>query len=81
MIPIFAVEAYLALVYRKWSVIFTVFRECYEAFVVFSFVQYLLAFLGGTLKAAEILRHRPQQHHIGPPRCVLPMWRMGPQFL
>jgi hypothetical protein len=49
--------------------------------VVFSLVQYLLAFLGGTIKAAEVLRHRKQQQHIGPPKCFLKPWKMGPEFL
>ena len=52
MVPIYAVEALLGLVVRDWSEILEVWRECYEAFTLFSFMQLMLSYL--TMDAATL---------------------------
>ena len=58
MVPIYSIEAYLGLVFRHYSLVFEFLRDWYEAFVVFSFVQLLLAYLGGPLELARKLREK-----------------------
>ena len=51
MVPTYAAEALAGLFAKNWSEFLEVARECYEAFVLFSFVQLLLAYL--SLSAPE----------------------------
>jgi len=56
MVPIYAVEAYIGLTIRHYSLILEFLRDCYEAFVIFSFLQLLLTYLGGPLSLAQEMR-------------------------
>ena len=45
-VPIYALNCWMALRFKDISLYFDVFRESYEAFVVYSFVKYLMTYLG-----------------------------------
>ena len=47
MVPIYATQAWLGLRFIEASFAFTCMRELYEALVIFTFMQFLLAYLGG----------------------------------
>jgi Organic solute transporter Ostalpha len=52
-------------------------RECYEAYVIYNFMSYLLVFLRMEHENLEYeLEQKTQVVHL-PPICCLPPWKMG----
>ena len=41
-------------------------RECYEAFVIYSFMKYLLNFLFREMDIETVIECKPGQHHLFP---------------
>lgn len=68
---------WFALRFKESAIYLDTLRECYEAYVIYNFMAYLLSYLWSEHPQLEVaLRHkRPQKHLI--PFCCLPMWRMG----
>lgn len=59
------------------------FSASYEAYVIYSFVYYLIALLGEELALAELLRNKPPskgRHWFPLNWCIRP-WTMGHEFL
>jgi len=91
MVPINTLEAMIAISVPQLSVVLAVFRSCYEAFTLFSFVQLMLSYLTlgmpsqgdgarGAIWIALDMKSDPQVSHVFP--CsFLPAWPMGPVFL
>ena len=42
IVPIYAVESYLALRFRRSAIYIETLRECYEAYAIYSFLYYLI---------------------------------------
>lgn len=81
MVPIYAIEAWLGLHFLKYGVIFGFLRDFYEAFVIASFTQFLLTYLGGPEQLAKALENSGEpMSHLFPCCCMTP-WKMGPEFL
>lgn len=76
MVPIYAVNAWLGLIYPKQSVYVDSLRECYEAYVIYNFMKYLLNYLNMEMDLVASLEVKPQVRHIFP-LCCLPDWQMG----
>ena len=49
--------------------------------VIFSFVQYLLEYLGGTVEVGRITQGLPEVEHMFPLKCTTKRWDMGPIFV
>ncbi|GLC71802.1 hypothetical protein PLESTF_001168600 [Pleodorina starrii] len=82
MVPIYAVDAWLALRFNEAREYLDPIRECYEAFVVYSFLAYLMAFLQDTyVDLDEHMRRKPQVQHLRPARWLLRPWDMGSKYL
>jgi hypothetical protein len=58
MVPVYAINAYYALKSPRLSFIYGLGRCAYEAFVLYSFVQFLLTAVGGPSKLARTLRRQ-----------------------
>jgi hypothetical protein len=56
MVPVYALDGLFALEHPHLSFIFGLFRCGYEAFVLYSFIQYLLTAVGGAVKLAKDLK-------------------------
>ena len=56
MVPVYAIDGLFALSRPHLSFIFGLFRCGYEAFVLYSFIQYLLTAVGGAVKLAKDLK-------------------------
>ncbi|GIM14058.1 hypothetical protein Vretimale_17090 [Volvox reticuliferus] len=82
MVPIYAVDAWFALRFQKAREYLDPIRECYEAFVIYSFFAYLMAFLQDTYgDLDEHMSKKPQMQHMWCLQYVLPPWDMGTRFL
>ena len=90
MVPLYAVQSWLSLRYRGARVYIDAARDLYEAYVISSFVYYLIELLGGqdgllrTLRSKA--RHNPQEaEHLGrhtfPLSLVLKNWDLGLEFM
>ncbi|KAF7274176.1 hypothetical protein GWI33_013148 [Rhynchophorus ferrugineus] len=80
MVPIYAVNAWLGLTYPKASVYVDSARECYEAYVIYNFMKFLLNYLNAEMDLEASLELKPQVKHIFP-LCCLPNWEMGREFV
>lgn len=80
MVPIYALTSWLALVWNQQELLFETVRDCYEAFVLYSFYMFLVAYLGGKNVLANTLRSKSQVQHSVPCCCLVP-WTMGGKFL
>eukprot|EP00935_MAST-01C_sp_MAST-1C-sp1_P001482 g1482.t1 len=58
MVPLYAVDAFYALKRPHLSLIYGLGRAAYEAFVLYSFVMFLLTAVGGPSKLARTLRRQ-----------------------
>ncbi|XP_060530304.1 transmembrane protein 184C [Cylas formicarius] len=76
MVPIYALNAWLGLIYPKESVYVDSLRECYEAYVIYNFMKYLLNYLNMESDLGRNLAMKPQVKHFFP-LCCLPDWEMG----
>ena len=76
MVPIYAINAWLALRYKALAFYLDTLRECYEAFVIHSFMAYLASYLEGEAGASleVIVRDRPPLRHAWPISRVLEPW-------
>lgn len=86
MIPIYAVESWLALRFNEQKIYLETMREAYEAYVVYSFFKLMREFLGD--KPRAIARLKRIQEKKGRktakmlfPCCCLRAWRLDAQFL
>jgi hypothetical protein len=79
MVPIYAAGSWLGLRFAGIALYFDLLRECYEAFVIYSFYQLLLSTLGGERKLVSLLAKKESVPHVFP-FCCLPKWRMHDRF-
>lgn len=79
MVPIYALESWLGLRFAGIALYFDLLRECYEAFVIYSFFQLLVTYLGGERALVSILAHKPNHPHVFP-FCLFQEWRMSDRF-
>lgn len=71
---------WLGLIYPEGSIYVDSLRECYEAYVIYNFMMYLLAYLNADHQLEHRLEISPQVHHVFP-LCCLPDWEMGREFV
>ncbi|KAG8230109.1 hypothetical protein J437_LFUL007653 [Ladona fulva] len=80
MVPIYALNAWLGLVFPVASIYLDSMRECYEAYVIYNFMAYLLNYLNSEYNLEANLAMKPQMNHIFPLCCLEP-WEMGSEFV
>ncbi|GAV03782.1 hypothetical protein RvY_14162 [Ramazzottius varieornatus] len=78
---IYAASAWFSLRFPNGAIYFDTFRECYEAYVIYNFMRFLLNFLSDRCDIIYALELKPQQLHVFPIRWILPSWDMGYDFL
>lgn len=82
LVPIYAIDAWLALQFTNAEVYLNPLRECYEAYTIYNFYSYLVAFLES--EVGDIGTHmllKPPLDHLTPFRLVCKRWVMGDEFL
>lgn len=78
MVPIYALNAWIGLEFPEQSIYMDSLRECYEAYVIYNFMKYLLNYLNSDNDLEAVLETKPQVYHIFPLCCMAP-WEMGRQ--
>lgn len=76
MVPIYALNAWIGLEFPEQSIYVDSLRECYEAYVIYNFMKYLLNYLNEGHDLEAVLEMKPQVYHIFPLCCLTP-WEMG----
>jgi len=69
MIPIYSINAWLALKFSSLTIYFDTLRECYEAFVLYSFMKYLTNYLYREMnidKENNAIEIKPPVKHLFP---------------
>jgi hypothetical protein len=64
MVPLYSVESWLALRFRWIAVYIETFRECYEAYVIYNFLHYIIALLGEESQLILILKSKPRERGV-----------------
>lgn len=81
MVPIYSLDSWIALKYPSIAIYVDTCRECYEAYVIYNFMTFLLNFLGNQYPSlVMMLEVQEQQKHL-PPLCCCPPWPMGEVLL
>lgn len=80
MVPTYALNAWIGLVYPDFGIYFDCARECYEAYVIYNFLAYLLNYLNEEMDLEINLALKPQIKHSFP-LCWLPNWKMGRELV
>lgn len=80
MVPIYALNAWIGLEFPEQSIYVDSLRECYEAYVIYNFMKYLLNYLNEDHDLEALLETKPQVYHIFPLCCLTP-WEMGSEFV
>eukprot|EP00051_Salpingoeca_urceolata_P013333 m.167184 g.167184 ORF g.167184 m.167184 type:complete len:413 (+) comp17765_c0_seq4:315-1553(+) len=80
MVPIYAINSWLALRFDGAAIYLDTVRECYEAYVIYNFFAFLMEFLHQRPGFEQQLAQRPKKPHMFPLCCVTP-WTMGRPFL
>ncbi|KFM70155.1 Transmembrane protein 184C, partial [Stegodyphus mimosarum] len=72
MVPIYALNAWLALSFPKTGIYLDTCRECYEAYVIYNFMVFLLNFLHYEMDLSSSLECRQPVKYIFPLCCFPP---------
>lgn len=81
MVPIYAVDSWASLRFKEARFYIDPVRECYEAFVIYNFFMYLVAYLED--EYGDVVAYystKEQVHHLWPLRRCMRPWRMGDEF-
>jgi len=84
LVPIYSVDSWLALRFKNGSMYFDAMRGCYEAFVIYCFTQFLIAFLGDENLLIHTLTEKTSgksKQHLFPVSLFLESWQDGRLFL
>lgn len=68
---------WLALRYPSLAIYVDTCRECYEAYVIYNFLVFLLNFLSNQYPSLVLMLEVQQQQPHLPPLCCCPPWPMG----
>lgn len=60
MVPVYAVDSWLSLVFKDYAQYFDLARDCYEAYVLYTFLSLLVGFMGGEATLLCVLEEKPR---------------------
>lgn len=80
MVPIYSLNAWLALILPATGIYLDSFREIYESFVIYSFMKYLLNFLQYDTNLQQYIEYKPGPRNLFP-LCCLPSCVGGKMLL
>eukprot|EP01127_Copromyxa_protea_P003109 TRINITY_DN12979_c0_g1_i1.p1 TRINITY_DN12979_c0_g1~~TRINITY_DN12979_c0_g1_i1.p1 ORF type:complete len:364 (+),score=33.74 TRINITY_DN12979_c0_g1_i1:6-1097(+) len=83
MVPIYAIDSWLSIRFKAISLYLDIFRDCYEAYVLYQFFALLVSYITTGVYATElteVLKAKSKMSHPCP-CCCLPRFKPGPLFL
>ncbi|KAF5897276.1 transmembrane protein, partial [Clarias magur] len=81
MVPIYSLDSWIALKYPSIAIYVDTCRECYEAYVIYNFLMFLLNFLETQYPNLALILEAQEQRSLLPPFCCCPPWAMGEVLL
>ena len=81
MVPLYACVGWMGLMLRRYTQYFDVARDVYESVVIWSFFQFCLVYLGGSVVLNQQLSRRTQIPHTFPFSACMAPWAMDHRFL
>ena len=81
MVPVYSIQSWCSLRFHAVRIYFDAVRDLYEAFVIQSFVYYLIELLGGEDSLVEKLRAKGPIEHQAGFHLVFKRWEMGRPFM
>ena len=84
MVPIYSIQSYLSLRFHESRTYIDCIRDLYEAYVIASFVYYLIQLLGGEDALVQILLQKSDTElgkHPWPLDQILYPWELGVEFM
>jgi hypothetical protein len=83
MVPLYAVQSWLSLRFRSARIYIDTLRDLYEAYVIQSFLYFLMELLGGEDTLVRILEEKDSHYgiHLGALKYFIPPWEMGFEFV
>jgi len=75
MVPIYSIDSWLSFRFYWLSVYFDLFRDCYEAIVIYEFYVLLVEYTGGYQSTKEAFQKRPPFKLVAPMCC----WEVTPR--
>ncbi|KDD73924.1 organic solute transporter Ostalpha [Helicosporidium sp. ATCC 50920] len=81
MVPIYALDSWLSLRFVDARFFLDPLRECYEAFVIYNFYAYLMAYLEDEFGDVDAYyAGKPQVEHLWPVKNLIRPWPAGARF-
>jgi len=83
MVPLYSLTSWSSLLFQPMTGYTDPLRDLYEAFVISSFLYYMIALLGGEETLSETLRRKEPSlgEHVWPLCIFLQRWEMGEKFM
>ncbi|XP_030631717.1 transmembrane protein 184C-like [Chanos chanos] len=81
MVPIYSLDSWIALKYPSIAIYVDTCRECYEAYVIYNFLMFLLNFLENQYPSLPLMLEVQETQRLLPPLCCCPPWPMGEVLL
>lgn len=84
MVPLYSFQSWLSLRFHNARIYIDAIRDLYEAFVIASFVYYLMELLGGQDALVQILERKNDPSigsHAFPIKLFMKPWKMGTEFM
>lgn len=80
IIPIYSFISFFSIKFETAGLYMEIIRDCYEAFVIYCFLIWILNAVGGEEVCGRSIAHRMHMPH-PPPLCCLPHIRLNATFL
>lgn len=80
MVPVYSFFSYLGMILKRQTIYLNAIRECYEAYVIYNFMMFLVTFMYEQYNVEQILTYKPAQPQLFPFQ-KLPPWPKGKSFV
>lgn len=80
IVPLYSIISWISIRFHEESTYFEVFRDIYEAFVIYCFLTLILGYVGGEANCLSLISLKPPLAHPFP-LCCLPKMQLNVRFL